>query len=93
MTHEILCASIAGLAATGSLGLARSPASRDLRRGQEIAYWIVWAGLGSWLMAIAGLFLFLPYLGLVLLFQLLVGRNQAAIPEHLQRAPDAEHAL
>ena len=87
MTRELLCISIIGLAATGSLGLIRSAGSRDLNRGQEIAFWMVWAGVGSWLFVAAGLFLFLPFLGFVLLFHILAERRETAVPQHLKTGP------
>jgi len=87
MTRELLCISIIGLAATGSLGLIRSAGSRDLNRGQEIVFWMAWAAVGSWLLVTAGLFLFLPFLGFVLLFHILSVQGETAVPRHLNTGP------
>jgi hypothetical protein len=48
---------------------------------------MVWAGVGSWLFVAAGLFLFLPFLGFVLLFHILAERRETAVPQHLKTGP------
>lgn len=84
MHATALCTSMIGLATSGGLGLTRSARSRGLSRSQEITFWIVWAVVGSWLLVSAGLFLFVPFLAFVFLFQLLAGRAVAAVPAHLR---------
>ena len=41
-----------------------------MTRWQEIGFWIAWAIIGAYLLVAAGLFLFVPFVALVLLFNL-----------------------
>ena len=66
--HYYLISSTMIFAAAGILGLARTTSSRTLTRRQELGFWIAWAVVGTYLLVAAGLFLFVPFVAFVLLF-------------------------
>jgi hypothetical protein len=68
--HYELLSSTTIFAAAGILGLARPTSSRTLTRRYEIGFWIIWAIIGAYLLVAAGLFLFVPFVAVVLLFKL-----------------------
>jgi hypothetical protein len=80
--HYYLVSSTTIFAAAGILGLVRADSSRTLTRRQEIGFWIVWAVIGVYLLVAAGLFLFVPFVAFVLLFNF-VRRESQAQPLHV----------
>ena len=80
--HYYLVSSTTIFAAAGILGLARATSSRTLSRQQEIWFWIAWATIGAYLLVAAGLFLFVPFVAFVLLFNI-VRPEPYARPRHL----------
>ncbi len=84
MAHELLFLCVTGIVVTGSLGLLRPVSSRGLNAVQELAFWVTWAIVGTWLLVMAGLVLFVPLLGLIVLFNMFSKRNeQHAKPRHV----------
>jgi hypothetical protein len=75
--HYYLVSSTTIFATAGILGLVRADSSRTLTRRQEIGFWIAWAVIGVYLLVAAGLFLFVPFVALVVLFNLVRPESQA----------------
>ena len=87
--HYYLVSSTTIFAAAGILGLVRATSSRTLSRQQEIWFWIAWAIIGAHLLVAAGLFLLVPFVAFVLLFNI-VRSELHAQPLHLAGAAHAK---